>query len=121
MQSSPEFQISLIERDKYLYQIEDQINKKRKLLMSKKNYLERTIKENEFLDGVRNDYQKYMDYIIKEKQEQLRAMQILKKYTEELNLNTQFTEVNIKETKRDQKEILREIEKIKSELDELVK
>jgi len=116
----PEFQLTLADRDKYLQQIEGQIAAKRKLLLNKRNYLERTLKENAFLEGVKKDYQKYRDYIVKEKEGQLRAMNVLKQYTEDLVTSTKLTEANIKETKRDQKEILREMERIKRELDEIM-
>lgn len=115
-----EYQLSLADRDKYLQQIEQQIAAKRKMLIDKRNYLERTLKENAFLDGVKKDYQKYRDYIVKEKQDQLRAMNVLRQYTEDLVTSTKLTEANIKETKRDQKEILREMERIKKELDEII-
>ena len=115
-----EYQLSLAERDKYLQQIEQQITAKRKMLIDKRNYLERTLKENAFLEGVKKDYQKYRDYVVKEKQDQLRAMNVLKQYTEDLVTSTNLTEANIKETKRDQKDILREMEKIKMELEEIM-
>jgi hypothetical protein len=115
-----EYHLSLAVRDKYLQQIEQQIAAKRKMLIDKRNYLERTLKENAFLEGVKKDYQKYRDYVVKEKQDQLRAMNVLKQYTEDLVTSTNLTEANIKETKRDQKDILREMEKIKMELEEIV-
>jgi hypothetical protein len=115
-----DYQLSLADRDKYLQQIEQQIAAKRKMLIDKRNYLERTLKENAFLEGVKKDYQKYRDYVVKEKQDQLRAMNVLKQYTEDLGVSTKLTEANIKETKRDQKEILREMEKIKMELEEIM-
>jgi hypothetical protein len=115
-----DYQLSLADRDKYLQQIEQQIAAKRKMLIDKRNYLERTLKENAFLEGVKKDYQKYRDYIIKEKQDQLRAMNVLNQYTEDLVTSTKLTEVNIRETKRDQKDILREMEKIKMELEEIM-
>ena len=116
-----DYQLSLADRDKYLQQIEQQIAAKRKMLIDKRNYLERTLKENAFLEGVKKDYQKYRDYMIKEKEDQLRAMNILKQYTEDLVTSTKLTEENIKETKRDQKDILREMEKIKMELEEIMR
>jgi len=82
--------------------------------------LERTLKENAFLEGVKKDYQKYRDYVVKEKEDQLRAMNVLKQYTEDLGVSTKLTEANIKETKKDQKDILREMEKIKMELEEIM-
>ena len=62
-----DYQLSLADRDKYLQQIEQQIAAKRKMLIDKRNYLERTLKENAFLEGVKKDYQKYRDYVVKEK------------------------------------------------------
>ena len=115
-----DYQLSLADRDKYLQQIEQQIAAKRKMLIDKRNYLERTLKENAFLEGVKKDYQKYRDYVVKEKQDKLRAMNVLKQYTEDLGVSTKLTEANIKETKRDQKDILREMEKIKMELEEIM-
>jgi uncharacterized protein YjiK len=115
-----DYQLSLADRDKYLQQIEQQIAAKRKMLIDKRNYLERTLKENAFLEGVKKDYQKYRDYVVKEKQDQLRAMNVLKQYTEDLVTSTKLTEANIKETKRDQKDILREMTKIKMELEEIM-
>jgi hypothetical protein len=115
-----DYQLSLADRDKYLQQIEEQIAAKRKMLIDKRNYLERTLKENAFLEGVKKDYQKYRDYVVKEKQDQLRAMNVLKQYTEDLVTSTKLTEANIKETKRDQKDILREMTKIKMELEEIM-
>jgi hypothetical protein len=90
------------------------------LLINKRSYLEKNLKENSFLEGVKGDYQKYRDYIVNEKQEQLRAMNILKQYTEDLEVSTKMTEANIKQTKKDQHDILREMERIKKELDEII-
>ena len=116
----PEVQLSLAERDKYLSQIEGQINAKRKLLLKKRDYLNKSLKENTFLEGVKNDYEKYRNYIVKEKEDQLRVMDILKQYTEDISVSTKMTEANIKQTKKDQKEIILEMEKIKRELDEII-
>jgi hypothetical protein len=116
----PEVQLSLAERDKYLSQIESQINAKRKLLLKKRDYLNKSLKENTFLESVKNDYEKYRNYIVKEKEDQLRVMDILKQYTEDISVSTKMTEANIKQTKKDQKEIILEMEKIKRELDEII-
>jgi hypothetical protein len=116
----PEVHLSLAERDKYLSQIEGQINAKRKLLLKKRDYLNKSLKENTFLEGVKNDYEKYRNYIVKEKEDQLRVMNILKQYTEDISVSTKMTEANIKQTKKDQKEIILEMEKIKKELEEII-
>lgn len=112
--------MSLADRDKYLVQIEEQIQAKRDLLLGKRKFLESTLKQNTFLDGVKNDYEKYYGYIAKKREEELRAMSILKQYTEDLMVSTKMTESDIKRTKEDQQLILDEMSKIKSELDKII-
>lgn len=114
------YELSLVERDRYVYQIENQIQSKRDLLLQKQKYLEKTMKENAFLEGVRDDYNKYRNHIIHEKQEQLRAMKMLDQYTRDLIENTEKTEYITKQTKRDQKELLDEMNKIKQSLDQII-
>jgi hypothetical protein len=112
--------MSLADRDKYLVQIEEQIQAKRDLLLGKRKFLESTLKQNTFLYGVKNDYEKYYGYIAKKREEELRAMSILKQYTEDLMVSTKMTESDIKRTKEDQRLILDEMAKIKSELDKII-
>jgi hypothetical protein len=41
--------------------------------LGKRKFLESTLKQNTFLDGVKNDYDKYYGYIAKKREEELRA------------------------------------------------
>jgi hypothetical protein len=115
------YELSLADRDNYLTQIEQQIQSKRNLLLEKRKSLEESIKQNHFLEGVRNDYQKYHNYIIKQNQEQMRAMNILNQYLGDIMVSGKLTEKDIHNTRRDQNEILGEMDKIKSSLDEIIK
>ena len=117
---TPSYELTLAERDNYLVQIEAQIEAKRNLLLGKRKFLENTLMENQFLEGVKNDYHKYYDYIAKQKMDELRAMGILKQYTDDLIMSTQLTEQGIKQTKQDQQDIMNEMTKIKKALDEIV-
>jgi len=107
-------------RDKYIQQIEDQIKTKKHLLQEKRKYLEKTKEDNQFLEGVKRDYEKYKNHIVREKEDQLRAMNILKEYTDYIKIGTKITDETIQKTEQDQKEILGEIDKIKQSLDELI-
>lgn len=113
-------QMNLADRDTYLVQIETQIAAKRTLLLNKKKYLEKTMKQNQFLEGIKNDYQTYHNYIAKQKQEELRAMDILKQYIGDLMVSGKLTDSDIRKTKLEQNEILSEMSKIKKGLDEIV-
>jgi hypothetical protein len=110
-------QMSLAQRDLYITQIEAQIEAKRKLLLEKQKKMNVLAKQNSFLVGVRDDYNRYHQYIVNEKQEQIRAMEVLQKYLSELANSTNMTVNNIKDAKIEQDKILREMRKIKGELD----
>jgi hypothetical protein len=108
-------------RDKYLTQIEAQIEAKRNLLLQKRKVLKRTVKENQFLDGVKQDYEKYHDFIVNQKQSQIKAMGLLNQYIGDIVVSGKLTEQDINNSKVEQKEILGQIDKIKKELDEIMK
>jgi hypothetical protein len=115
------YELSLADRDNYLTQIEQQIQSKRNLLLEKRKTLEGSIKQNHFLEGVRNDYQKYHNYIIKQNQEQTRAMNMLNQYLGDIMVSGKLTEKDIHNTRREQGEILGEMDKLKNDLDEIIK
>jgi hypothetical protein len=114
------YEFTLAERDNYLNQIENQIQAKRNLLLEKRRTLEHSIAQNKFLEGVRNDYQKYHNYIVKQNQNQLRAMDILNQYLGDIVVSGKLTEKDIHNTKREQTHILREMDQIKRNLDEII-
>lgn len=114
-------QMTLADRDLYLMQIEAQIAAKRKLLLEKQKVLKKESKQNEFLDIVRTDYKKYYQHIIKEKQDQTRAMNILKQYIDDIIVSGKLTDEDILNAKKEQRGILTEITEIRRNLDELIK
>jgi hypothetical protein len=108
------------EKDMILMHIQQQINTKRQLLLQKQKYLNKMEKQNEFLKEVKNDYSKYYNYILKQKQEQMEALDILKQYVNDLTVSGSLSKQNIKDAKLEQKRILKEMKYIKTELDDLI-
>jgi hypothetical protein len=113
--------LTLGERDLYLLQIETEINNKKRLLLKKKRDLDKKQKLNHFLNGVTKDYQKYYNYILNEKQQQYKMLMMLKEYLNDLILTENLVDEQRRTAKHDQKHIIREIDKVKGELDELIK
>jgi hypothetical protein len=113
-------QLSLGNRDQYLIQIESQIAEKRKWLLNKRKTLKKTVKENQFLEGVKGDYEKYHNFIVNQKQSQIKAMGLLNQYIGDIIVSGKLTEKDIKDTKEEQREILGQIDKIKKDLDEIM-
>lgn len=114
-------QISLGERDLQLFQLEQEIKSKKELLLKKKGELTTKSKMNEFLTDVKDDYTKYYDYIVKEKQQQLSALTLLKEYLNDLVKTEKNIDNQTKKAKYDQREIEVELNKVKLELDALLK
>lgn len=108
--------MTLEERDSHIRKIEEQIKKNQE----KQRIMNDLAKQNALLSGVRDDYNRYHHYIVTQKQEQLRAMEKLHQYLAYLAKSTDMTVNNIKDAAIEQDKILREMRKIKGELDEIV-
>ena len=67
-------EMSLANRDLCISQIETQIESKKKLLLEKQKILKKSIKQNDLLTHVKNDYIKYYQFIIQQKIQQMKAM-----------------------------------------------
>jgi len=114
------YELSLADRDFYLEQIESQIKAKKEFLLSKKKILNETLEENKFLENVKKDYNKYFQYVVEDKKKQQEAMKTLSNYLDNLIVSGKLTEKDIKQSKKDQQAILKEIDKIKASLDEIL-
>ena len=112
--------LPLAERDLHLLQIEQEIKNKKKMLIKKKKDLDKKHKLNNYLSGVKDDYSKYYDYILNEKQQQRDALMLLKEYINDLITTENLVDDQIRTAKHDQKDIIHEIDKVKAELDELI-
>jgi hypothetical protein len=112
--------LPLAERDLYLIQIEKEIKHKKGLLVKKKKELEKKHKLNHYLSDVKEDYNKYYDYIVGEKKQQYNALLLLKEYMSDLVKTENLVDDQLRTAKHDQKDIIEEIDKVKAELDELI-
>jgi len=111
---------TLGDRDKAILKIEKQIEEKKNMLYSRQYFLHNTVKDNDYLEGIKKDYAKYNTYIVKQKNEQIKAMELLRQYIEDIKLSGKLTEEAIVETKREQQGIVNEIDKIKKSMDKII-
>ena len=108
-------------KDTQLMKIEEIIDTKRKMLINKQKRLLFMSKQNAFLNAVREDYDIYNAYIVKQKHEQMKAFTVLKSYIDDLNRSTKLTKQNMVDSKEEQRKILNELKSIQDNLDEIVK
>jgi pyruvate/oxaloacetate carboxyltransferase len=107
----------LAKRDLEFMQIQSLIEAKKRLLIEKQKKLRFITNQNSFLEEVRNDYNKYYGYISKQKEDQIKALQLIKDYITNLTISGQLSKQNVNDAKQEQKKILSEIKSIQSGLD----
>lgn len=110
----------LAQRDLKLIQIYEEIKNKKDLILKKKKDLSKKKNVNAYLEIVNTDYENYYNYILEQKKKELDAMNILNEYIDDLVNTDKLVDTQLKTAKRDQREILNEISKIKGELDKLI-
>jgi hypothetical protein len=109
----------LADRDLKLLQLDEEIKNKKNLLLKKRKELEEKKGLNQYLEIVKDDYNKYYEVEVNKKKNELKAMTILNDYISYLENENHLVNNQIVTAKHDKKEILHEINKIKKELDNL--
>ena len=112
--------IPLVNRDNQFLQIQNLIDSKRAMLLDKQKKLGIITQQNHFLDIVKNDYDKYYNYIKQQKQEQITALEILNNYIKDLTTTSALSKYNIEEANHEQQKILNEMHLIKEGLDNIM-
>jgi hypothetical protein len=112
--------IDLAKRDQYLLKIEDEIQLRRKFLLEKQRKLEKLSRQNHFLETIKYDYENYHNYIVEQKEGQIRAMNSIKQYVEDLIVSGKLTDEDIRQAKDDQREITSEVRKIREKINEII-
>ena len=110
----------LVKRDEKLLQIEELINAKRKMLLDKQKKIRFISKQNKFLDAVKDDYAKYYGYIVKQKREQIEALDLLNNYINDLTVSGKLSKNNVEDAKHEQSKILNELKNIQKGLDGII-
>lgn len=108
-----------INEDEFL-QLQNIIDYKRNMLLSKQKQLKRIAKHNAFLQQIRSDYSKYNNYIVKQKQDQLTALNLLNNYIDDLSRSGNLSKHNIRDAKMEQRKIVKELNSIKHGLDKIM-
>ena len=108
-------------RDHKIFQIKAELENRKKMLCAKRNMLRTTVNENEFLRGVVDDYKQYTKHIITQKEKQMKFLQGINEYINNITIDLRLTDNKLRESKQEQREIINEISIIKRELDDLVK
>lgn len=107
------------ERNSIILKMKQQIKEKQQYLQERFKELEKNKSENLYLDKIKEDYQKYFNYINNIKQDQLKAFENISSYLDKVGCELKTTDTLLQETKYDQKQVLTEINKLREELNKI--
>lgn len=110
----------LSKRDEVLADLEAEMYAKRFLLIQKKKALDNSVKQNNHHHAVLADYNKFYDHIIKQNEEQQKVLEYINRYIGDIMDEGSMTDTQIQESKMQQEQILKEILKIKDNLDDII-
>ncbi len=110
----------LTELDDRFIKIQELIDIKKNSLLCKQKKLMKISKQNQFLDSVKNDYSNYYNYISQQKQDQIKALELLNNYINGLSNSNSLTKHNIEDARAEQARIIKEIKSIKNGLDNII-
>ena len=113
-------QMDLASKDQRFIQLQQLIDFKRKMLLDKQIKYAKISKQNHFLEEIKNDYSNYSNYIMKQKQEQIQALEILHNYVKDLTISGNLSKQNVKDARYEQKKIIKELKSIKHNLDDVI-
>ena len=112
---------SLLAKELMARQLQIEISRNNKALLNGLLQMEKRRNENKFLETVYQDYKRYHDYIIKEKEKQKLQMEFLLEYLEETMSGREITQEMQNRAKFERKNILRSLTSIRNDLTELTK
>jgi chromosome segregation ATPase len=112
--------VPLKTKDEEFMHIQNLIETKRNSLIKKQKNLRLISNQNHFLEEVQKDYIKYYNFIVEQKRDQIKALELLNTYIADLTKSNNLTKHNIEDATEEQKKIMQEIKSIKNGLDSLL-
>jgi hypothetical protein len=111
----------IAKNDTNIYNMKCILEKKKQLLIHKNREVKELAKQNSFLNNILSDYEKIKLHILEEKQKQQDAIKIISKHISKLSKNMNTEDYHMKHLQDDQSVLLEELEKIKMEMNEVMR
>ena len=111
--------MNLANRDQVIQLLQSEINKTQDTVLHYLQEAKNVQNENEFLQGVTNDYKRYYKYILAEKERERNQLQLLMGYLDKVLQEAGLSAEMANRARFKQNQILGEMDKIKGELDRI--
>jgi len=111
--------MELAKRDLNIRKLQEELEYKRQMLLDKRDDLRQIQGENKYLIGIANDYERYYKAIRNERRKQCEALELLSRYVSSIASDTNTTQQLVEQSRYQQREIMREIDRLRVELDKM--
>ena len=111
--------MDLATRDKVIELLRSEINKTQDTVIDYLEEAKNVQNENAFLESVTNDYKRYHNYILSEKERERKQLQTLMGYLDKVLQEAGLSAEMANRARFQQNQILGEMDKIKGELDKI--
>ena len=108
----------LNKNEKFLH-IQEQIDARMEMIIQKYRDLSNAARTNEYLDGIKNDYSRYYNVFVQQKQDQIKALELLDIYIERIKESDNSNLEQLENMKHEQRRILKEIDSIRTKLNSI--
>jgi hypothetical protein len=115
-----EYANDIAENDKNIYNMKCILENKKQLLLYKNREIKELAKQNSFLNSILSDYEKIKLRILEEKRKQQDAIKIISKHISQISKNMNEDDYHIEQLQDDQSLMLKELEKIRMEVKEVM-
>ena len=104
------------EKEDMFSHLEEQIENKKKLLMSKRNYLNKYETENPYLTEVKQQYEEIYSALLNEKRKEFIALNALQEYLLYLINNNIVIDKELVSVRKEQQHILEEMQRLRAQV-----
>ena len=110
----------LANRDKMIQHLREEVANQEKKLMTRYKALQHTAAENNFLEGVVEDYKSYYSRIKEQKEEQKEALRVLYDHVDKVTNENKMANSMLCEIQYDQRRIISDMRQVNEEMDNIL-
>ena len=112
--------MDIYNRDMILAALQKELLKQQDQQSEQLQYIAADTRENNILDQMRNDYTKHYQFMLDQKQEKERLLENLLEYLRKSMKQAELTQTLLLQSKHEKKRLLKEIDSVRKEIDELI-
>jgi len=112
--------MSFLENSLILHRLQSEISRNKEEMLKERCEISKIKEQNKFLLGVHEDYNRYYSKILGGKSKYKKQLEILSNYLENQMEEAGISESELNKAKFEQKNILKNLDKIKSDIDRMM-